>query len=1395
MSKFVGRSFTAGAVDGYDHGLLSGLLDDDHPQYIITSAIRSVVSPTSGITKTGLGAGSVFSLINAGTGAALLIQQTGTTTGAAVDIVNTGNLGTGLSVLSDTANPTSPLVQFSTSVTTFDEPLLSLVHADLRGLALSVTGDAYVSGQIDGPEAITLTNVSSNPISLGSTGIYIEGTPGTFFFVDELGNKQTFGANLIEGSNINIADVDGYKEISVDIQSLAGPGLIVVPGPLENTLAVDIDAYQVFYDDSTNVLIFGDDVQEAIDAIDGYLQSITSVTGGRSRHIRKFGSGATNTPTNTIFDLDGYSYTPGQDELLVFINGIAQFDPVDYIESSQTTITFTSSIVNDDVVDIVILPDAFSGGSSTALDIIAGCGINVTDATPTTKRISVDLQNIAGSGLIVQSKGDGCNELVVDIDAYQVGYDDSSNTVIFADNVQDAITEIDGYLQSVVTGNAVHIRKFGSNAENSPTNTVFELNGNEYPIGQDRLLVFVNGIAQFDPTDYIESSTTTITFTSSIVNDDIVDIVILPGVFGSVAAVGPIDAYQVSYDDSSNILIFASNVQDALDEIDGYLQNIGAGGKIIHVRKFGSDADDAPLNTVFSLDGNTYPLGQDRLLVWFNGISQFTPADYTERSTDSIETGTSRNADDVIDIVILPGSLGGGNGGTTNLQNAYDNSASGAKNISLDDGQITFTQTISTGSALRLITSNALSVTPSIVVDQLGMSEGARIRSTDEAVSTLLLQKDAASRNTVLNSTIIERTTSSILGGLTGIGSSILTRLENTGAVIFDASRIVTGTEDAIDSAEDTFLSIELSNSGTLFDHTRFSSDGNIGVGTTSPAEFRVQVSGDVGPDADNLFDLGSPTKRWKDGYFGPGSVHIGSGALSVNSENLFFSYGDESYNLLYPLKGGLDAYASSATLGNLENQVTDIQDSLDGYLSGATLGDLENQVTDVQNSLDGYALQLEENQRWSDSSQQRQDIRDALDGYLSDAILDGYASQLVENQRWTDSSQQRQSIRDSLDGYALQSIENQRWTDSVQQRQDIRNSLDGYLSGTTLDSLESQVTDVQNSLDGYASQLVENQRWADSVQQRQDIRNSLDGYALQSVESQRWADSSQQRQNIRDALDGYLSSAALDSLENQVTDVQNSLDGYALDVVEDQRWSDSSQQRQNIRDALDGYGSLSAAEGADGYLAFFTGIDAIAGDNDLFWDRANNRLGIHNSLPNEVLTVSSVISLAETSAPSESAGFGKIYAHPSDGYLHFVNSSGQDIQMSGASAGGGGAPPEATLAEATADTTTASGSDVLTNSMTITPASGTYLVTFTGSVDHSSNNSTINASIYSGGVQSASSERSFARGGSQGNVTTPFCCTAKVTVNGSEAIEGRWRTSAATATMHERTLSILKVT
>jgi hypothetical protein len=119
---------------------------------------------------------------------------------------------------------------------------------------------------------------------------------------------------------------------------------------------------------------------------------------------------------------------------------------------------------------------------------------------------------------------------------------------------------------------------------------------------------------------------------------------------------------------------------------------------------------------------------------------------------------------------------------------------------------------------------------------------------------------------------------------------------------------------------------------------------------------------------------------------------------------------------------------------------------------------------------------------------------------------------------------------------------------------------------------------------------------------------------------------------------------------------------------------------------------------------------------------------------------------------------------------------------------------PKATIVNDPNTATTTSAADTQMANMTNTPAAGTYMVIFSGSLEHISNNATINPSIYAGGTKVAASERQWMRGAAQGGVATPFHCMAIVTVNGAQAIQGMWRTSVATATVYEHQLMYMRV-
>jgi hypothetical protein len=117
------------------------------------------------------------------------------------------------------------------------------------------------------------------------------------------------------------------------------------------------------------------------------------------------------------------------------------------------------------------------------------------------------------------------------------------------------------------------------------------------------------------------------------------------------------------------------------------------------------------------------------------------------------------------------------------------------------------------------------------------------------------------------------------------------------------------------------------------------------------------------------------------------------------------------------------------------------------------------------------------------------------------------------------------------------------------------------------------------------------------------------------------------------------------------------------------------------------------------------------------------------------------------------------------------------------------------TQVSATANDTTTSASDVLVASMTITPGAGNYRVWFSSSFEGSSSGSREYVSLYVNGVQLAHTEREIFQESSIPGTSFNVATHAYITgVQASQAIEVRWRTTAGTATMHERTLVVESV-
>jgi hypothetical protein len=98
----------------------------------------------------------------------------------------------------------------------------------------------------------------------------------------------------------------------------------------------------------------------------------------------------------------------------------------------------------------------------------------------------------------------------------------------------------------------------------------------------------------------------------------------------------------------------------------------------------------------------------------------------------------------------------------------------------------------------------------------------------------------------------------------------------------------------------------------------------------------------------------------------------------------------------------------------------------------------------------------------------------------------------------------------------------------------------------------------------------------------------------------------------------------------------------------------------------------------------------------------------------------------------------------------------------------------------------TSSTSFVLMPGMTITPPAGTYLITFDGTLASGGAGQSLFVAIFAGGVELTETARAMIPnpvGSTTPSPTTPFVCVGVATVDGSEAIEGRFRVANATFT------------
>jgi len=117
--------------------------------------------------------------------------------------------------------------------------------------------------------------------------------------------------------------------------------------------------------------------------------------------------------------------------------------------------------------------------------------------------------------------------------------------------------------------------------------------------------------------------------------------------------------------------------------------------------------------------------------------------------------------------------------------------------------------------------------------------------------------------------------------------------------------------------------------------------------------------------------------------------------------------------------------------------------------------------------------------------------------------------------------------------------------------------------------------------------------------------------------------------------------------------------------------------------------------------------------------------------------------------------------------------------------------------AQATANTTTSSGTPSLLNGMTLTPLEGVYQVWFSASNENTgaglfnTPEETI-FQVYVDGVAVGHSRRENTAG--DGGRSRGVAINCRVEVDGTQDVEVRWSVTGGTATCFERTLSVFKL-
>jgi len=213
------------------------------------------------------------------------------------------------------------------------------------------------------------------------------------------------------------------------------------------------------------------------------------------------------------------------------------------------------------------------------------------------------------------------------------------------------------------------------------------------------------------------------------------------------------------------------------------------------------------------------------------------------------------------------------------------------------------------------------SMSPPPVQDTCGNEVGATVFSENSNVylgTTVASDNEMTPRQPIAN--VGYAVNSETLKGLPlGSSTSSVPFISSDGSVILSLNSpsitstyssgtfsIKSGSDLSLQTGRDGNLSLNATGSGSIRLRTGdstvnriFVSDaGNVGISTSTPTYFRLEVSGDVGPELSSVYDIGSPTRIWND-IFTDRLCFDGSSDCISNSLGIFSAISNSSSSQL----------------------------------------------------------------------------------------------------------------------------------------------------------------------------------------------------------------------------------------------------------------------------------------------------------------------------------------------------------------------------------------------------------------------------------------------------------------------------------------------------------------